>query len=35
VVEGAKEDKESWLSFRGLKDVELAVSDKCLGLLRR
>ena len=39
VVEGAKEDKESWLSFlrhmktRGLKDVELAVSDKCLGLV--
>jgi transposase-like protein len=39
VVEGAKEDKESWLSFlrhmksRGLKDVELAVSDKCLGLI--
>ena len=39
IVEGAKEDKESWLSFlrhmktRGLKDVELAVSDKCLGLV--
>ena len=39
VVEGAKEDKESWLSFlrhlksRGLKEVELAVSDKCLGLV--
>jgi putative transposase len=39
VVEGAKEDKESWLSFlrhmktRGLNDVELAVSDKCLGLV--
>jgi transposase-like protein len=39
VMEGAKEDKESWLSFlrhmktRGLKDVELAISDKCLGLV--
>jgi putative transposase len=39
VAEGAKEDKESWLSFlrhmktRGLKEVELAVSDKCLGLM--
>ncbi|WP_286819292.1 IS256 family transposase [Desulfobacter sp. UBA2225] len=39
VAEGAKENKESWLSFlrhmkaRGLKDVELAVSDKCLGLV--
>jgi putative transposase len=39
VVEGAKEDKESWLSFlrhmktRGLRDVDLAVSDKCLGLV--
>jgi transposase-like protein len=39
VAEGAKENKESGLSFRrhmkarGLKDVELAVSDKCLGLV--
>jgi len=39
VVEGAKEDKESWLSFlrhlktRGLNGIELAVSDKCLGLV--
>lgn len=39
VVEGAKEDKESWLSFmrhlksRGLQEVKLAVSDKCLGLV--
>ena len=39
VVEGAKEDKESWLSFmrhlksRGLREVKLAVSDKCLGLV--
>ena len=39
VVEGAKEDKASWLSFlrhmktRGLNSIELAVSDKCLGLV--
>lgn len=39
VVEGAKEDKESWASFlrhlkeRGLKGVQLVVSDKCLGLV--
>ncbi len=38
-VEGAKEDKESWGSFvrqlkeRGLKDVQLVISDKCLGLV--
>jgi transposase-like protein len=39
VVEGAKEDTESWRSFlrhlkqRGLEGVQLAVSDKCLGLV--
>lgn len=39
VVEGGKEDRESWNAFlkhlkqRGLKGVQLAVSDKCLGLL--
>jgi len=39
VVEGAKEDKESWSSFlrhlktRGLKGVRLIVSDKCIGLV--
>jgi putative transposase len=39
VAEGAKEDKESWSSFlrylkgRGLKGVELFISDKCLGLV--
>lgn len=39
VSEGAKEDKESWTAFlrglkeRGLKGVELFVSDKCLGLV--
>jgi len=39
VMEGAKEDHESWLSFvrhlksRGLTGVRLAVSDKCLGLV--
>jgi putative transposase len=39
VVEGAKEDAESWRSFlrhlkeRGLAGVELVVSDKCLGLI--
>jgi len=39
VAEGAKEDKESWRNFlrylkdRGLKGVELVVSDKCLGLV--
>jgi hypothetical protein len=34
VAEGAKEDKESWTAFlRGLKGVELFVSDKCLGLV--
>jgi transposase-like protein len=39
VGEGAKEDRESWTAFlrglkdRGLKGVELFVSDKCLGLV--
>ena len=39
VVEGAKEDAESWRTFlrhlkeRGLAGVELIVSDKCLGLI--
>jgi transposase-like protein len=39
VIEGAKEDKESWLSFlrqlkaRGLSGVRLVISDKCLGLV--
>ena len=39
VSEGAKEDKASWTEFlrglkeRGLKGVELFVSDKCLGLV--
>src|SRR5215469_1934401 len=39
VMEGMKEDKESWVAFlrylkgRGLKGVRLFVSDKCLGLV--
>jgi transposase-like protein len=39
VVEGAKEDAQSWRQFlrnlkeRGLAGVELVVSDKCLGLI--
>ena len=39
VAEGAKEDKASWAGFlrhlkqRGLKGVELVISDKCLGLI--
>jgi putative transposase len=39
VMEGAKEDKESWRAFlrylkgRGLTGVRLFVSDKCLGLV--
>jgi transposase-like protein len=39
VVEGAKEDTESWRQFlrhlkeRGLAGVELFISDKCLGLV--
>ncbi len=38
VIEGAKEDKASWSGFlrhlkkRGLKGVELVISDACLGL---
>ena len=39
ICEGAKEDQASWSNFlrhlkkRGLKGVQLAVSDKCLGLV--
>lgn len=39
VAEGAKEDKAGWSSFlralveRGLKGVQLVISDKCLGLV--
>ncbi len=39
VVEGTKEDRESWRNFlrdlkqRGLRGVQLFVSDKCLGLV--
>ncbi len=39
ICEGAKEDKEGWSSFlrhlkqRGLKGVQLFISDKCLGLV--
>ncbi len=39
MVEGTKEDTESWRSFlrhlkqRGLQGVQLTVSDKCLGLV--
>ena len=39
VVEGAKEDAESWRNFlrhlkeRGLRRVRLFVTDKCLGLV--
>jgi putative transposase len=39
VMEGAKEDKDSWAAFlrqlkgRGLRGVRLFVSDKCLGLV--
>lgn len=39
VAEGAKEDTESWRNFlrhlksRGLKGVQLAISDKCLRLV--
>lgn len=38
-MEGAKEDRESWAAFvkhlkeRGLKGVQLVISDKCLGLV--
>jgi transposase-like protein len=39
VMEGMKEDKESWTAFlrylkgRGLQGVQLFISDKCLGLV--
>jgi putative transposase len=39
VMEGAREDKDSWTAFlrylkeRGLQGVQLFVSDKCLGLV--
>ena len=39
VAEGAKEDKASWSAFlrylkeRGLKGVEMFISDRCLGLI--
>lgn len=39
VSEGMKEDRSGWLNFlrhlkeRGLKNVQLIISDKCLGLL--
>jgi transposase-like protein len=39
VAEGAREDKDGWSSFlrslmdRGLKGVQLVISDKCLGLV--
>lgn len=39
VVEGAKEDRESWKNFlrhlkdRSLKGVHLVITDKCLGLV--
>jgi len=39
VVEGGKEDKDSWSKFlrhlkeRGLKGVQLVISDKCLGIV--
>jgi putative transposase len=39
IVEGMKEDKESWLGFlrhlkeRGLTGVRMFISDKCLGLV--
>ena len=39
VCEGSREDSDSWLDFlrhlkgRGLKGVQLIVSDKCLGLI--
>lgn len=39
VMEGAKEDRESWSNFvrhlknRGLKGIRLMTSDKCLGLI--
>ena len=39
IVEGSKEDKDGWGNFlrslkkRGLQGVQLAISDKCLGLV--
>ena len=39
VAEGAKEDKEGWSNFlkylksRGLREVKLIISDKCMGLV--
>ena len=39
ISEGGREDKDSWLKFlrnlkeRGLKEVRLIVSDKCIGLV--
>jgi len=39
VAEGAKEDKEGWISFlrtlktRGLSRVQLFITDKCMGLV--
>jgi transposase-like protein len=39
ICEGGKEDKESWSNFlrhlkhRGLKGVQLLISDKCIGLV--
>jgi transposase-like protein len=39
ICEGAKEDKEGWSNFlrhlkeRGLKGVQLIISDKCMGLV--
>lgn len=39
VAEGAKEDRASWLDFlrhmkgRGLRETQLFISDKCLGLI--
>jgi hypothetical protein len=41
VMEGMKEDKESWTAFlrylkgRGLQGVQLFISDKCLGLVAK
>ena len=38
VAEGSREDKESWSNFlrylkeRGLKGLQLIISDKCIGL---
>jgi len=32
-AEGIKEDKASWVGFRGLDVVKLVVGDKCMGRL--